>query len=62
MKVKEYKISGRTIHKIMCKLVTGVYNMMQNSIIHRDLKLLNILLHFPDQSNELIKLSQKRKN
>lgn len=35
--------------------------MMKNLIIHRDLKLQNLMLHFPDQSHRLLSLSKEKK-
>ena len=62
MKEKSYDISGFAIHKIMQQLVIGLYDMMKHYIIHRDLKLDNIMIHYPDSTMELINMNKTQKN
>jgi len=33
--------------------------MMDNNIIHRDLKLMNIIMHFPGKTEEIINMTKK---
>lgn len=44
--------------KIMKQLVRGIIDVSEQKIVHRDMKLSNILLHFPDK----IQLEQLNKN
>jgi len=48
LKAKKWKLSPSIAHKIMVMLTTGVNDMMKSMIIHRDLKLNNVMIHFPD--------------
>lgn len=48
MELKKYHIDPSIIQKIMYQLVHGFYDMMAVLVIHRDLKLQNIMMHFPD--------------
>ena len=48
MEAKGYKVTGELIQMIMRQLITGVNDMMAVNVIHRDLKLENIMLHFPN--------------
>ena len=61
MEAKEYKVPGKIIHKIMCQLIDGLNAMMKHNIIHRDLKLENIMIHFPGYTNELLLLDKTLK-
>ena len=45
----------------MSKLVRGFYDMMVALIIHRDLKLQNIMLHFPDHIDEIKEMNKEEK-
>lgn len=53
--LKKSRPSGRLSEPecriIMKKLVSGLRDLYEFDIVHRDLKLANILLHFPDQSS-----------
>lgn len=40
----------------MYQLVNGFFDMMAVLVIHRDLKLQNIMFHFPDMSNKLMSM------
>jgi len=33
--------------------------MMQENIIHRDLKLDNIMVHFPERTNEIVNMNKQ---
>jgi serine/threonine protein kinase len=48
MEHKKNKLNPAVIHMIMAQLVHGFYDMMAVLVIHRDLKLQNIMIHFPD--------------
>jgi len=50
MEAKDWNISPIIIKKIMYKLTNGLNDMMENLIIHRDIKLDNIMLHFPEKN------------
>ena len=47
MELKQFKVDPRVIQKIMRMLVQGFNDMMHVLVIHRDLKLQNIMLNFP---------------
>jgi len=48
MELKQWKLKPEIIQKIMYQLVHGFNDMIDVLVIHRDLKLQNIMLHFPD--------------
>jgi serine/threonine protein kinase len=50
MEMRQYRISPDAVQKIMFQLVNGFNDMMDVLVIHRDLKLQNIMLHFPNYS------------
>lgn len=45
----------------MHQLVHGFNDMMDVLVIHRDLKLQNIMLHFPDMSEKLLQMTKEQK-
>lgn len=45
------RLSEPECRVIMKKLVSGLRDLYEFDIVHRDLKLANILLHFPDHSS-----------
>ena len=45
----------------MIQLVNGFNDMMDNLVIHRDLKLQNIMLHFPKITKHIIKMTKEQK-
>ena len=45
----------------MCQLVAGFHDMMQVLVIHRDLKLQNIMVHFPDETFKLMNMTKEEK-
>lgn len=45
----------------MYQLVHGFNDMMDVLVIHRDLKLQNIMLHFPDMSEKLLQMTKEQK-
>ena len=59
MEAKEWKIPPEIVRKIMHKLVNGLNDMMNNLIIHRDIKLDNIMLHFPDHVFKSVSRSER---
>ena len=61
MDQKRWIIDPRAIQKIMQQLVKGFYDMMQVLVIHRDLKLQNIMLHFPDDTDRLMSMNKEEK-
>lgn len=52
MELKKFVVDPKVIQKIMQMIVMGFNEMMAVLVIHRDLKLQNIMLHFP-QNDEL---------
>ena len=48
MKLKNKKLPANIIHAIMKHVVTGLAHMSTKKIMHRDLKLRNLMLHFPN--------------
>jgi len=51
MEEKNYRMPPHIIQKIMHMIVCGFDDMMSVLVIHRDLKLQNIMLHFPDHND-----------
>ena len=47
MELKQFLVGPIVIQKIMRMIVEGFNDMMSVLVIHRDLKLQNIMLHFP---------------
>jgi len=45
----------------MKQLVYGFNHMMAVLVIHRDIKLQNIMLHFPDHTEELLNMDRDQK-
>jgi len=58
MELKQFKVDPRVIQQIMRMLVQGFNDMMSVLVIHRDLKLQNIMLNFP-QNDELRNYSKE---
>jgi len=50
MELKHWKLTPNTVQIIMRQLVQGFSDMMDVLIVHRDLKLQNIMLNFPDHT------------
>jgi len=48
MELKNWRLSPNIVQTIMTQLVTGFSDMMDVLVVHRDLKLQNIMLNFPD--------------
>ena len=61
MEMKNWKLPPNIVQKIMYQLVTGFSDMMDVLVIHRDLKLQNIMLHFPDDSERILNMSKEQK-
>lgn len=61
MELRNYKISPSTVQKIMNQLVNGFNDMMDVLVIHRDLKLQNIMLHFPNYDKHFFAMSSSNK-
>lgn len=53
------RINEEEARLILIELAIGVRELHSRGILHRDLKLANILLHFPD--HDLWKLSKKQR-
>lgn len=49
------------ISRILKKVVLGCRDLWKLNVIHRDIKLANVLLHFPDHEKELKKLKKPEK-
>ena len=61
MELKRWKVPPAVIQQIVFQLVNGFYDMMKELVIHRDLKLQNIMLHFPDETERLKGLTSSEK-
>ena len=61
METRQWSISPSAIQKIMVQLVHGFNDMMNVLVIHRDLKLQNVMLHFPHESEKLLHMSKEQK-
>ena len=48
MDIKNNELHPNTIQKIAVQLVQGLADMNNNLVIHRDIKLRNMMLHFPN--------------
>lgn len=55
------QLSTKVIHKIMVQLGKGCTAMAAQLIMHRDLKLQNIMIHFPRKSDALLKMDSLKK-
>jgi serine/threonine protein kinase len=49
MNLKDYDVPASIIHTIMQQLIKGFSDMMRVLVIHRDMKLQNVMVHFPDE-------------
>ena len=61
MDLKNNHLSPSIVQTIMRQLVTGFNDMMAVLVIHRDLKLQNIMMHFPDHIQELMSMNKMEK-
>lgn len=61
MELKKWRVVPAVIQQILFQLVNGFYDMMKELVIHRDLKLQNIMLHFPDETERLKSLTSSEK-
>lgn len=61
MELKKYDVDPKVIQTIMRQLVTGFSDMMSVLVIHRDLKLQNIMLNFPENDEELINMNKEER-
>ena len=61
MELRHWNISPNAIQKIMNQLVNGFNDMMNVLVIHRDLKLQNVMLHFPGQSENILAMTKDQK-
>lgn len=59
MELRDWEINPEVVQKILYMLVNGVYDMMQMLVIHRDLKLQNIMVHFPNDSLKLLAMTKQ---
>ena len=58
---KNYEISFKTIHKIMRQLVQGYSATIGELVVHRDLKLQNIMVHFQGKTTYLMDMPKEEK-
>lgn len=61
MDLKNNHLRPSIVQTIMRQLVTGFNDMMAVLVIHRDLKLQNIMMHFPDHIQELMSMNKMEK-
>lgn len=57
MELKKYDVDPRVINMIMKQLITGLNDMMKILMIHRDIKLQNVMIDFPEKGDELLAMS-----
>ena len=62
MEIKRWNLSCEIIQTIMKQLVQGFNDMISVLVIHRDLKLQNIRLHFPDDVDTLMNMNQEERH
>ena len=58
MEIKKFDVDPRVINLIMKQIVTGLNDMMNILMIHRDIKLQNIMIDFPDKCDELLTMTK----
>ena len=61
MEIKKFDVDPRVINVIMKQLITGLNDMMNIMMIHRDIKLQNIMIHFPEMGDELLAMNKSEK-
>ena len=61
MEIKKWSLSSEIIQTIMKQLVQGFNDMISVLVIHRDLKLQNIMVHFPDDVDNLMNINPEAK-
>jgi serine/threonine protein kinase len=61
MEIKKWNLSSDIIQTIMKQLVQGFNDMISVLVIHRDLKLQNIMVHFPDDVDNLMNMNPEEK-
>ena len=61
MEIKRWSLNCDIIQTIMKQLVQGFNDMISVLVIHRDLKLQNIMLHFPDDVDTLMNMNQEER-
>ena len=61
MELRSWKVSPSVIQVIMKQLVNGFNDTMNVLVIHRDLKLQNIMLHFPDLSDKILAMNKEQR-
>ena len=61
LEAKDWKLPYRVIHKIMRQITWGYKAMIENLVLHRDLKLQNIMVHFNGQTTYLMDLPPEEK-
>ena len=58
MELRSFNVDPEVVRKILMMLVNGFHDMVEVLVIHRDLKLQNIMLHFPDNDAELTAMTK----
>ena len=61
MDLRHFNVHPEVVRIIMKQLVTGFHDMIEVLIIHRDIKLSNLLLHFPDDEDFMMKATKAEK-
>lgn len=59
MEMKQYRLTPIITQKIMIQLVEGFNDMMNVLVIHRDLKLQNVMLDFPEYTSAILRMSKE---
>ena len=61
MKAKDGDLGAEVIHEITQQITNGLGDMMKKLIIHRDLKLSNVMIHFPNESEKILLMDANKK-
>lgn len=59
MTVKKFKVEAEVVRRIVSQIVQGFHAMVEVLVIHRDLKLQNIMVHFPDNEDQLLSMNRE---
>jgi len=53
-KLRNWQVEPEAIHKIMRQVVQGFTDYLNELLVHRDLSMKNIMIHFPDKTKDML--------